>query len=178
MLDELLELWSADAISTINRHTAACLAILHGFHEGSGELLVVTLFAGLAVIGIGTLGIEAADKVVQLWSGEEAMVGVLGLCGVEPVDQGVGQGRAGSASVAGEDDARLGTRINFEIDLELLVSVKEGLIALSVGDLGGVGLPRTLLWREHGQVMMRNAEPYLEHLALWIKRLAWFVQDA
>jgi hypothetical protein len=146
---ELLELGSTNAVGTIqNQGRQLGLAINKGL-EGSGQLLVVALSAGLAV-SLGSAGsVEAASDVVELGGGQDTVISRLCIKDLKTIDKGVNKSNTARASVASNDNVGgLG-----EVDLQGAdhgVNIFDQLLVrLGVGHGGRMSLPGTFKHLPH-----------------------------
>ena len=85
VLDELGQFGATHAVGTVDRQAARGSLALEGRLEGLAELFVVALLGGCAIGVLGALRVQAAHHIVQLRSGEEAVVLDLGAGGLEAI---------------------------------------------------------------------------------------------
>lgn len=152
VLDQLPQLGASNAIGAINGQAAAGLVVAHGLLVGRGQLLIVTLLGGLAVFILGALGVDAADEIVELRGSGELVVGVFGGGVGEGFGEALYKTRARSTSVTSEDDTRWGIEIDLQRLDQVVVDGDDGIVALGVGEHGGILFPRGF-----------------QHLTLWQK---------
>ena len=147
---KLLELGSTDTVSAIqDQRRQLGLSIDKGF-EGTSQLLVVALSAGLTISLGSTSGVEAASDVVELGGGQDAVIGRLCVQNLETVEEGVDKRLSTRAGVASKDDVGgLG-----EVDLQGADHganvIDQLLVRLGVGQGGRMSLPGTLEHLSHG----------------------------
>jgi hypothetical protein len=82
---------------------------------------------------------------VQLRGGQDLVVDILDISGLQGVDESGNQRRTRGAGVAREDDTGRVLAIHLEVRGQLLVDVDEGLVGRGVGEGGGILLPGLLL---------------------------------
>lgn len=149
-LEKLRQLGTPNAIGAIDNQLALDLLASKSADKGVGELVVVAGLADLAIGFGGALSIDAAGKIVELGSGEDLVVGVVGVGGFKGVGERRDKGVAGRTSVAAVDNTSRGAQVDLELGGEGLVSVEQLLVRLAVDELGGISLPMLLQHFAHG----------------------------
>lgn len=144
VLEQLEQLGTSDTVCAVNSQMTLRLCVFHGLLEGSGQFLVVSLLADLAVFILSSLRVDATDQVVKLRGGEDAVVCRLSFGGSQSIIEASDQARTGSTSIAGEDDSGRGVEVDLECLDEFVVDLNEVVVGFGIGELSGVLLPRSL----------------------------------
>lgn len=144
MLEELDQLGTTDAVGAVNRQLAVNLAALQGLDESIGKLLVVAKLADLAVGLRSALGVDAAGEVVELGSGEDLVVGVFGVGGLERVGKGSDELVARGAGVSTIDNAGGRREVDAQLGSQGFVVLDKLLVRGAVHKLGSIRLPLLL----------------------------------
>ncbi len=105
VLDQLAQLGATDAVGAVHGDEARALLALQRGLECLAQLLVVALFADVPVRVLCALCVLAPHQVVQLRGGQDLVVGVLSVGGLQGVDERGDERRARGAGVASKDDA-------------------------------------------------------------------------
>lgn len=150
MLEELGQLRSAYAVGAINLEGLFYRLLVQGPDEGLGKLLVVANLAHFTVRLGRAFCVCAANQVVELRSGEDLVVEMLGADRLERIGEGSNQLVARRTGVAAVDDLGRGGKVDLEVGGESLVCGCKVLVRSSVDQHGGVGLPVLLEHLTHG----------------------------
>jgi hypothetical protein len=147
---ELLELGGANTIGTVQNNRRQLGLSLDQDLVSSGQLFVISLHSGLAVSLGGTGSVKAAGKVMQLRSGEDAIVGRMSIQDLESINQGSNQGFTTGAGIASIDNIGGVGEVNLQGADHDVDIVQNLLVCLCVREGGSMSLPGTLEHLSHG----------------------------
>lgn len=124
VLAELFQFWSANTVGTVNGHTAFNFLMFHCTLEGIGQFFIIPDLSGLSIFRFGSLGVHAADHVVELRSCEEAIVLVLGAGCLQAIDECRDQSRSRGTRVSSKYDRSSGfTKVETIVFYQVIVNL-------------------------------------------------------